>query len=671
MKNEVNRALVAKKKFYLLTILCALLGISQAWGETCYVFEDLMTNDGTTVYIGDDVIYTTANIGNTDGVDTIRFEYWAGDRNIKLQYSSDGENFTDLPNSEKSKFNTKDTWRGKTGNGTDIYVVITDANIQKNIQYIRFRTVSGGWKWGEYDYKIRKIQVTKLPTLKLDKSSDVFPKIAVETNTSRTYTVSTWNVKSAINVAISGDNASLFSYELSEPTGSCPTERTLTITYSPDEASESHSALVTVSTDDASSATLSLTASADAEVDPVYTCNIADKYYVEDDELDLATLWTSTSTGAITYTIVSFEAASGDQEGATAPAIRENRYLSLGEAGILNLKLTQVEKGAYGEGEDTKTVTIVRRTPEFTWYAGDVYYNTTIENFCVSNQSDTEFTLTSSDNQIASVSGTTVTTFNKPGKVTFTASQVGNYKWAEKNDVKEVTLSKKVNHVPFEMNNAAVRDLLYVGVSSDGTIDCEDDGRIVLTQGGAAWTSNELYYIIRFDGIPDQLSYTYRSTNNIATSYGRGDAFVVYESATGADDSWTEVDGSKKEVPGDTDDHNVDPLSLKSTTRYLKFYFHATYTGNFKNIKVTELKQFDAEDVNFGDIEINSEVAEKTLTFKHANAGYNVSVEFEEAGDEKFFTIDHLTVANTGGDKCDEENFKVTFNPSVLGEHTA
>lgn len=31
MKNEVNRALVAKKKFYLLTILCALLGMNQAW----------------------------------------------------------------------------------------------------------------------------------------------------------------------------------------------------------------------------------------------------------------------------------------------------------------------------------------------------------------------------------------------------------------------------------------------------------------------------------------------------------------------------------------------------------------------------------------------------------------------------------------------------------------
>ena len=34
MKKELNRALVAKKKVYLLTILCALLGINQAWART-------------------------------------------------------------------------------------------------------------------------------------------------------------------------------------------------------------------------------------------------------------------------------------------------------------------------------------------------------------------------------------------------------------------------------------------------------------------------------------------------------------------------------------------------------------------------------------------------------------------------------------------------------------
>lgn len=636
------------KKFYLLTILCALLGISQAWGETCYVYEE--ATGGNVTGGSSTLIFETPIFENTDGIDRISFTYnapgnsWFDKGGMEVLYSLDGTSYK--------------SWSEK-GEGSNRHLDDDIAANHEARNAIRFkfqtRKVSGY-------HAVWAIQVRKAPTLKLDKSSDVFPKIAVGSNTSKTYTVSTWNVSSEIKVAISGDNASLFSYELSEPTGSTRIDRTLTITYSPDEASESHSALVTVSTDDASSATLSLTASADAEVDPAYTCNIADKYYVEDEELDLTTLWTSTSAGAITYSIVSFEAASGDQEGATAPALREGRYVSLGQAGILNLKLTQVEKGAYSAGEDTKTVTIARRTPEITWYAGTVYYNSTIENFWSSNNSDTKVTVVSSDEDVLTIENKTVTTYNVETSVYITLTQAGNYKWNAHEENHDVTLVYPANHVDFEITEENYNNPNFVTPHVDSGRFRWDAGGVALGSLNAVtevegWTYRS--FDIEFTGIPDSLSFDYERTISTAT----GMNWYVAESVDKItwDTTWHKDGGA----------NGSHKMQLKPTTRNVRLIGWMNYGSRFKNIKITERHQFDADNVDFGEIELNSEAAEKTLTFKHANAGYNVSVDFDEAGETKFFTIDHLTVANTGGDKYGEENFKVTFNPSVLGEHTA
>ena len=140
--------------------------------------------------------------------------------------------------------------------------------------------------------------------------------------------------------------------------------------------------------------------------------------------------------------------------------------------------------------------------------------------------------------------------------------------------------------------------------------------------------------------------------------------WYVAQSENGTD--WTDIWSNSR----NSSDWIETPVkkALDPSTRYIKLCYSGNFAGYFKDVTITEKKQFDAENVDFGDIEINSEVAEKTLTFKHANAGYKVNVAL--SGDE-LFTIDHLTVDNTGGDKMGEENFKITFNPSVVGEHKA
>ena len=93
-----------------------------------------------------------------------------------------------------------------------------------------------------------------------------------------------------------------------------------------------------------------------------YTCNIADNYMVDATAINLASLWTSNNNEqAPAYDIVSFTPSGSNNTGATAPAIDKNNMLSLGQAGTVELKLTQAESVSYNAGETTKTITILKR----------------------------------------------------------------------------------------------------------------------------------------------------------------------------------------------------------------------------------------------------------------------------------------------------------------------
>ncbi len=125
------------------------------------------------------------------------------------------------------------------------------------------------------------------------------------------------------------------------------------------------------------SQTISLTGKAQAITYAEYTCKIKDSYMVDDSELDLQDLWKSTSDGAITYSIEKFTPSGNNNSDATAPAISEdNRYLSLGQAGEVQLKLTQKAATSYYAGFDTKTITINKHTTSF---SGSAYNNMKVD----------------------------------------------------------------------------------------------------------------------------------------------------------------------------------------------------------------------------------------------------------------------------------------------------
>ena len=93
---------------------------------------------------------------------------------------------------------------------------------------------------------------------------------------------------------------------------------------------------------------------------PDVTCSIADNYMVDADALDLQSLWTREGDGAITYSIVedSFIPSGENNEDATEPAIAENRYLSLGQAGSLRIQMSIAAGTNYSARTVTKDITI-------------------------------------------------------------------------------------------------------------------------------------------------------------------------------------------------------------------------------------------------------------------------------------------------------------------------
>ena len=134
-----------------------------------------------------------------------------------------------------------------------------------------------------------------------------------------------------------------------------------TVTQSTSKDSN-HAATVTLTSKGTSdNQSMSATVSVSLNMNPVFTCNLSDDpYLVDDAALNLASLWTSSSKGKISYTIESFVASGINNEGATQPKI-VNDILSLGQAGTVELKLTQAASVSYNAGWTTKTITINKR----------------------------------------------------------------------------------------------------------------------------------------------------------------------------------------------------------------------------------------------------------------------------------------------------------------------
>ena len=347
----------------------------------------------------------------------------------------------------------------------------------------------------------------------------------------------------------------------------------------------------------------------------------------------------------------------------------ENGQLKAVGAGITTVTVLQAETNKWVGISASKTIEVIKHTPEFTWNL-PVYYNREVADF-FSTTGSNALTYSSSDEDVATLSTGSnaqklnLTTYNKETSTTLTVTQAENYYWYGKTETKVVTPIDPNNHVPFVMNTSSRRIALFYDKEDDnGEITCSDGGEIRLNQNSAiVWTANPLYYTIKFTGVPNKLSFDYKKTATSTAIGATGKAFIVYESSDGS--SWNEI-WTSNGMPDNTDYESKSNIQLNPGTRYLKFFFDATYSGYYRNITVTELEEFHAVDNSNDAVEVerlyfdrNQVYTDKSLNFdlKYANAGYKVKVESNDSR----FKVNPTSINTIGGCKFGKETITVTY----------
>lgn len=437
--------------------------------------------------------------------------------------------------------------------------------------------------------------------------------------------------------------------------------------------------------------TITIALKANIDANPSYTWNPeywnADgtqkrAVYVDDIINDVVS---STSEGVITY---SYELTnpSANNTGAVNESKFENNIATCGKAGTLKLIINQTaEVGGYNAGSDSRTLTISKHTPVFTWTPSTVYYNQPYTDYFSTSNKDTEITINEivgqTDNEVAELQfssnnsdkhtldlNTYYKETNPASSTTITVTQAENYYWAPKSETRTITPTNENDHVQFTIDKNNYTDLIK-NLPRE-TFTWSDSKHFVLGNdnldpGGYG----DKYVIISFSGIPKDIEFDYAVTQSgLAT----GIQWYVQESTNGTD--WSNV--------FDETNKNAERVkrNLKQSTRYIKFIYSGNYGGVFKNITITELNDFEAvlgnddrttindDELDFGDNPVNkNNYPQKTFDLRYANAGYKVSLSVE--GDDRF-TVSPTSITTIGGEKSGTYS-PITVIYETSSQHTS
>lgn len=303
-----------------------------------------------------------------------------------------------------------------------------------------------------------------------------------------------------------------------------------------------------------------------ATIPTSYTWNIESTIHVGDVINEAVR---SNSPAATTYEIVSFVPAA--DEVANANTFVSNTFTA-NRAGVATIKVSQPATTGFYAGEETKVVTIEKRTPEFSLNIAEPYYfDTDIENVLNLTAGDANLvSFSTSDASIAEVIDGTLHIYDVEGTVTITVTHAANYMWVEQSHDYEFTPE---NAPLLEINSAAkYNEFVY---NTQGTCAYEDGIQLGDRVGGG-FNWDDKYVDVHFDGTPDKLSFSTVTTSNSAT----GVDFRVYESADGS--NWSQIWNSSSKSA------NVSDLQLQPSTRYLRFLWSGNFAGTFANVTVTE-----------------------------------------------------------------------------------
>lgn len=364
------------------------------------------------------------------------------------------------------------------------------------------------------------------------------------------------------------------------------------------------------------------------------------------------------------------------------------RKFTAASAGRAMVTISQPVHYKWTEYTGTINIEVKKHTPIFTWN-DPVYFNQTISDYFTTNNNPNEsehatdivISQESTDPDVAIIyfnqedetdkHTLDLTTYYKEttpaSSTTVTVSQAENWYWYAKEDTHTITPQNRNNHI----SNTPITEANL----NDFKIDYQDpwnnpwtndgihfgQGGIGSGDGGYNW--NDKYIIIEFTGVPDELSFITTATQPVlgmgGSTTGNNSNLFFYVSEGTSETNWTKTWEY-------TERDNDIKVKLNPNTRFLKLCFTGNLEGWFKNVRITELNQFDAvpNSLDFGTVSVTDNTS-KSLTFNiaYANAGYKVNIELDrEAGrtwaDEEaynlakqFIEITPEFIGSIGGEK--------------------
>lgn len=635
-----------KRYSFLFSVVLSLLLISSQslWAE-CYV-DNVAGISLELRYVSDD--------GNTNGTyDTITLSSPGKTLTFKYQLKEKASNWHKLSvEVSKDGSNWSSAWSSEELTKADVYS--HTISLSSDVTHIRFKRTgrTGGWlnayRAGK-TINVTNIYVSKASSLSVLPASLSFASTPVGAQTDAQIGTIIYTNLDNKNISVSSSSTEFVATPKSTTLiDDCGTT-TVSVYFKPTTVG-SKSETITIS-NGTLSASFNVNGTAAATTAPVHTWKGKCTYKV-DDAIDLSSAWESNSQGSRTYSIVNFTADKSSEIEATPPAI-SGTTLTLGQAGTLTIQMTQEASSGYNEKTSEQTLTIVKRTPFFTWSSDAVYYNTNYPFYFVSSQNETALEYNSSDADVAQFADGGLTVYNKQGSTTLTATQAENYKWNAHTETRTITPQHVDNHLPITIT-AENMEALKVG--ADGHKGWDNGGVHLGTTGLNTGNYNDKYYIFSFSGIPDRISFSYEVTQS-----GLATNIEWYVSVSTDQSDWKQIwsAGSKS--------GSVDTAIVNHDIRYIKLCYSGNYGGTFKDVHVSEYKAFSASpaSLDFGSNVMGQPCASKTVTLTYANIGYKVTA----STNDPHFTVSPTYLTSLGGEKYGTQVFTVSY--STTEEHTS
>ena len=418
---------------HIFLLLVLFVATASAWAE-CYVLEKYTTDSEKyiTVESNRDGSSFSESFPVSNGYE-LTFSYClSGSSSVSYnhyvapQYSTDdGANFTDiLP---EGTISTKSrSWRHTKDDDKLTFI------LPSGTTHIRFRRRASSW-FGTRDLYIKNVRVTRISSISVSAPATFpFDPIPVGTTATKTVKINYSNIGTSVYASACdpADVATHFALTSAENLD-CAGTVELTLTYQP-QTEGTHGGTATISGSNGTSCTINVSGSAFAVVDPTHTWNAPTTYKVGDPNLDLASIWTSNSSGSIIYRIKenSFKPSGTNNEGATSPSINGN-VLTLGQAGTLVIEMVQDATTGFYAKTSEQTITINKYGVDAFISQSSALRNEIIDNPFSLSYGLIDFDVESKNTNIAEYHKDTrkIQTYFTDGKASFQITRPEDYKY--------------------------------------------------------------------------------------------------------------------------------------------------------------------------------------------------------------------------------------------------